>query len=95
MANKIVDIFVVKSIANLYLQSKSADVHFAFIVDGETVKVPAHKAILAVGSTVFDAMFFGPIKEKAIEIVPTDVRSFEEFLQFFYLPEATIAWENI
>lgn len=46
MVNKMQNKFISKSIAKLYLQSKSADVYFRFQTDDGIVKVPAHKAIL-------------------------------------------------
>lgn len=82
------------SISKLYLQADFADVHFEFSSQSE--RVPAHEAMLAVASPVFQAMFFGPLKEsKVVEIVDASVSEFKEFLQFFYLPEVTLTTENI
>ena len=44
----------------LFNNSKFSDVQF--IVDGETVY--GHKQTLALGSPVFERMFYGPLKEQ-------------------------------
>lgn len=96
MSAKLENKAVATSISKLYLQSKLADVHFAFTTNGESIKVPAHKTILAAASPVFEAMFFGQLKENdVVEIVDSDASEFEEFLQLFYLPTVTITMENI
>lgn len=96
MSSKLVNSFFAKSLPDLYLKEDLADVYFAFKIGGETIKVPAHKTILAVASPVFRAMFFGPLKEnEVVEIVDVDDSAFKEFLQFFYLPEITLSMENI
>lgn len=96
MASKLTNPFVTKSIPELYLNSKTADVHFSFATDDGIVKVPAHKAILAIANPVFEAMFFGELKENnVVEIVDANASAFAEFLQLFYLPEVTFTMENI
>lgn len=95
MASKLPNNFLGTSIPKLYLDSDSADVHFKFPNDGKTM-VPAHKAILGIDNSVFNAMFFGPMKEKnVVEIVDATVSAFKEFLQFFYLASVTLTMENI
>lgn len=81
----------------LYLNEKYADVHFTLLDDDDNIeKVPANKIILAALSPVFDAMFFGNLKEgKEVEIVDASAAAFEEFLQFFYLNEIKLTIENI
>lgn len=87
----------VEATSKLYLNEEFSDVCFAFSVDREIVaKVPANKAILAVLSPVFKAMFFGELREKGdVPIVDADADGFKEFLQFFYLDEVTLTMENI
>lgn len=95
MANKLANTIVAKSIPKLYLHSDSADVFFVFTTDNKIIKVPAHKAILAIENPVFEAMFFGKLKEnEVIDIVDFSANAFKEFLQF-YLSEVTITMENI
>lgn len=80
----------------LYLNENFADVFFVFGVDDEIEKVPANKANLAVLSPVFEAMFYGSLTEKGdVKIADADIDGFKEFLQFFYLNEATITMKNI
>ncbi|XP_031639147.1 BTB/POZ domain-containing protein 6-like [Contarinia nasturtii] len=83
----------------LYLDSETADVKFVIqtnaILTIET-SVPAHKNILSVGSPVFKAMFYGPMKEKGdVKIVDTSPNGFKEFLQFFYLEKVQLTSHNI
>lgn len=87
---------VVQSIAKLYQNAESADVHFEF---NKKRKVLAHKLILAASSPVFHTMFFGPISEKGlietIVVSDTSASVFREFLQFFYLNEVYLTIENV
>lgn len=92
--------FAIKSISKMYLKSDLADVHFEFPNDSLftflSEKVPAHKVILASASPVFEAMFFGPLKEaNVVKIIDSNASAFKEFLQFCYLPEVTLTIENI
>ncbi|XP_039192733.1 BTB/POZ domain-containing protein 6 isoform X5 [Crotalus tigris] len=50
-----------------------ADVHFIVGPVGAAKKVPAHKYVLAVGSSVFYAMFYGDLAEVKSEIHIPDV----------------------
>lgn len=85
---------VSKSISKYYLKSDLADIYFVIV--GQGVKVPAHKTILAMASKVFEAMFFGPLKEQeVVKIVDANTDAFKEFLQFFYLPVVTLTMKNI
>lgn len=84
------------TIANLYLNSELADSHFIFKSDDEIQKIPVHKLFLAMKSPVFDAMFFGAMKEQNdIEIVDADIQAFREFLQLFYLTNVTLTMEHM
>lgn len=67
----------------------TADVHFVFDENGEKVRIPAHKNILAIGSTVFADMFYGPDKHFINGDIPTrsstvSARTFEAFISLFY-----------
>lgn len=80
----------------LYLKTKLADVHFVFHDEDESERVPAHKMLLAIRSDVFEAMFFGEMKETGdITIVDASADAFKEFLQFFYLNKIDLTMENI
>lgn len=80
--------------STLYLDSKTADVYF--VVGAYLERVPAHKCILAAGSSVFETMLYGSIAEKGdVLIVDATAEAFKEFLQFFYLTEYTLTARNI
>ena len=75
-----------------------ADVHFAFGKDGQAKKkIPAHKFVLSIGSSVFDAMFNGPMatNETEIEILDMDPDSFLCLLRFLYTGETSIGPETV
>ncbi|XP_055317746.1 BTB/POZ domain-containing protein 6-B-like [Sitodiplosis mosellana] len=93
MASQLKNTFVAQSISKLYLNAELCDVKFVL----KDHQIPAHKYILAVASPVFNAMFFGPIKEEQekIEIVDATINGFKEFIQFFYLGEVTLTMEHI
>lgn len=85
-----------KTTEKLYLNEDLSDVHFLFNIDGAIQKVPAHKLILAMKSTVFKAMFFGPMKEQSdIEIVDAGIHVFKEFLKLFYLSDVMLSMESM
>lgn len=87
-----------KNLRKLYRNEKGADVVFVFKskLSDEEFRVPAHKAILAASSLVFDRMFYGDLKEGAeVEITDVSFEGFCEFLQFFYVDEMEITEENM
>lgn len=81
----------------LYLNADKADIHFTFGAGGKKAKrIPAHKAILAADSDVFDAMFYGDSKVSSDVHVPDSTEAaFMEFLQYFYLSKVNLTQENI
>lgn len=86
--------FVPKEYEDLYLNFESADVNFIFKNDGK-LKIPAHKSILSAVSPVFNAMFFGGLREEGdVTIVDASPSAFKEFLQLFYLPKMTFTMAN-
>lgn len=81
-----------KSTEKLYLDAKTADANFIFEEDS----IPAHKSLMAASSDVFDAMFYGELKEKRdVQIVGVTIDGFKKFLQFFYLNDVELNIENI
>lgn len=63
----------------------------------ESVKVPAHKLILASSSAVFRALFYGPRVTSAsfVRITGTTSSAFKEFLQIFYLSKVGLTAGNM
>lgn len=88
----------VNNLSKLYKSEKGADVHFRLksnVFDGE-MKVPAHKAIMAASSPVFDRMFFSELKKRReVKIKDVSFEGFCEFLQFFYMEKIELTAENI
>lgn len=72
-------------VAQLYHDTKTADVQFTFgshASDGTVTRIPAHKNLLAAGSKVFRTMFYGDLKETGdVRVVDTSDAAFKEFLQ--------------
>lgn len=80
---------------NLYMNEKTADVHFIFEVESKEERVPVHKIILASASPVFHAMFYGNLKEKNdVKITDASADGFKAFLALFYFCKVTISDEN-
>lgn len=80
----------------LYLNDKMADIFFVFATSDGEIRIPAHKLILAGGSDVFAAMFYGDLQENGdIKIIDASIDSFKEFLQFFYLNQLKLTFDNI
>lgn len=80
-----------------YLNSKTVDVYFSIVAESGAVKrIGAHKNVLSAASDVFDAMFYGELKEKDdVHITDVSEAAFIEFLQFFYLAKVQLTIENI
>lgn len=77
----------------LYLNSEKADVYFLF---ESTERVPAHKILLSSASEVFEAMFYGLLKEENdIKIVDVSAEAFKDFLKFFYFNKVELNIENV
>lgn len=84
----------------IFNQELLSDVKFVFhgIRSGsESMKIAAHKFVLAVSSPVFYAMFYGPIAESkdCVEIYDCEYASFLEVLSFIYTNEANLTPENV
>lgn len=75
---------------------KKPNVRFVLKNGNKTMKIPAHKELLAVSSPVFNAMFNGKLKEKGdLKIVDASYEAFKEFLQFFYKNKVKLTMGNI
>ena len=78
-----------------YLFNNELMSDMTFIVDNE--RVPVHKFVLAASSSVFYAMFNGPLAESKNEIKIPDCENTEcllEFLKYLYTDEIQLNWEN-
>lgn len=88
-----------ESVAALYHDSKTADVHFTFESssnDGIETRITAHKSLLAATSDVFGAMLYGELKETGdIPVIDASDAAFKEFLQYFYQRKVKLTAENV
>ena len=67
-----------------------------FLVRGKSI--PAHKFVLMANSSVFFAMFSGPLAEDGSLIKIDDCEEIEDFLQFLkylYTEKCDLTWENV
>nr|XP_007958404.1 BTB/POZ domain-containing protein 3 isoform X1 [Chlorocebus sabaeus] len=74
-----------------------ADVHFVVGPPGGTQRLPGHKYVLAVGSSVFHAMFYGELAEDKDEIRIPDVEpaAFLAMLKYIYCDEIDLAADTV
>ncbi|XP_061652172.1 BTB/POZ domain-containing protein 6-B-like [Phyllopteryx taeniolatus] len=74
-----------------------ADVHFVVGPPGGWQKVPAHKYVLAVGSSVFCAMFYGDLAEEEADIHIPDVEpaAFLILLKYMYSDEIELEADTV
>lgn len=90
---------VKERISHLYNNDLMSDVTFLVKNDSSGIhsRIPVHKFILAASSSVFFAMFHGPIAESRDEIEIPDCENSEcllEFLKFIYADEIDLNWNN-
>ena len=62
-----------------------------------TQVIPAHKFVLAIGSPVFEAMFYGELAESrdTIELPDCDYESMLELFRFMYCDEVNLTGDNV
>lgn len=90
------NITLITDLGKFYLNASLSDVNFIISSANETQKLPAHKLLLAAKSDVFEAMFFGELKEQGdVKIVDATIDAFEQFLQFFYCAEVNLTMVNV
>nr|NP_001108397.1 BTB/POZ domain-containing protein 6-A [Danio rerio]AAI55623.1 Zgc:172197 protein [Danio rerio] len=83
--------------ALMFNNEQMADVHFIVGPPGESQRVPAHKYVLAVGSSVFCAMFYGDLAEGDSDIHIPDVEpaAFLILLKYMYSDEIELAPDTV
>ncbi|XP_030854339.1 BTB/POZ domain-containing protein 6-B-like [Strongylocentrotus purpuratus] len=74
-----------------------SDVTFLVGPKNAAQRIPAHKYVLATGSSVFFAMFYGDLAENTSEIVTPDVEpeAFLTLLKYMYCDEIDLTPENV
>lgn len=81
----------------VFLNPAFADVHFWFGEKDNIVgRIPANKIILATESTVFQAMFYGELREPGdVHVTDSTEAAFMVFLQYFYLKRVKLPIKHV
>lgn len=85
---------------SFYLNEQFADVDFVFSADGVTVKIPAHRTLLAASSKKFKAMFATKKEDthdtkKQVSITDASIVGYKRLLQFIYFDKVAIPISEI
>ena len=74
-----------------------SDVKFVAAKSESKQVIPAHKFILAIGSPVFEAMFYGELAETkdTIELPDCDYESLLELFRYMYSDEVNLSGSNV
>ncbi|XP_014666839.1 PREDICTED: BTB/POZ domain-containing protein 6-B-like [Priapulus caudatus] len=81
----------------MYNNELMADIYFIVGSKGQTQRIPAHKYVLATGSSVFYAMFYGPLAEDRQEVAIPDVEpaAFLAMLRYLYTDEIELEADTV
>ncbi|XP_071125673.1 BTB/POZ domain-containing protein 6-like [Mytilus edulis] len=79
------------------LTEEMADVFFSFQLNKNMAQIPAHKMILALGSPVFKAMFYGsfPQSEGDIRIEDITLDTFKIMLKYLYTDHLQLSKDSV
>ncbi|XP_061499003.1 BTB/POZ domain-containing protein 6-B isoform X2 [Anopheles gambiae] len=83
--------------AAMFNNELMADIRFIVGSDEQVQTIPAHKYVLATGSSVFYAMFYGGLAENKQEIKVPDVEpgAFLTLLKYLYCDEIQLEADNV
>uniref|UniRef100_A0A182ND05 BTB domain-containing protein n=1 Tax=Anopheles dirus TaxID=7168 RepID=A0A182ND05_9DIPT len=83
--------------AAMFNNDLMADIRFIVGSDEQVQTIPAHKYVLATGSSVFYAMFYGGLAENKLEIKVPDVEpgAFLTLLKYLYCDEIQLEADNV
>ncbi|XP_055618543.1 BTB/POZ domain-containing protein 6-B isoform X2 [Toxorhynchites rutilus septentrionalis] len=83
--------------AAMFNNDLMADIRFIVGTDEQVQTIPAHKYVLATGSSVFYAMFYGGLAENKQEIKVPDVEptAFLTLLKYLYCDEIHLEADNV
>nr|CAD7454715.1 unnamed protein product [Timema tahoe] len=83
--------------AAMFNNELMADIRFIVGSPGHTQSIPAHKYVLATGSSVFYAMFYGGLAENKEEIEVPDVEpsAFLTLLKYLYCDEIQLEADTV
>ncbi|KAJ6218230.1 hypothetical protein RDWZM_009387 [Blomia tropicalis] len=85
----------------MFLNELMSDVYFIFnstISTGQTtIRIPAHKYVLCTSSSVFYAMFYGPLADENCEIKVEDVEAdaFITMLRYLYCDQINFKFDSV
>ena len=83
-----------EKVSHFFMNELASDVKL--LVNSQTI--PAHRFVLIANSSVFFAMFNGPLAETSGTVAITDCEredDFIQFLRFLYTEECDLTWENV
>lgn len=83
--------------AVMYNNPLIADVCFTVGTAPNVQKIPAHKYVLAIGSSVFHAMFYGGLADNqdSVELPDVEPAAFQNLLRYLYCDEIQLAADNV
>lgn len=83
--------------AAMFSNELMADIHFLVGPKGTSQRIPAHKYVLATGSSVFYAMFYGGLAEDNCDIEIPDVEpaAFLALLRYLYCDEIDLEADTV
>ena len=90
-------------LAFMFNNELMADVHFLMVLGkdlDQNIVIPAHRFVLSISSSVFDAMFNGQLSDPSaedvtIEITDIEPAAFLNLLRFFYTDQVTLCPETV
>ncbi|XP_021360397.1 BTB/POZ domain-containing protein 6-like [Mizuhopecten yessoensis] len=90
------ELTLLESMDYMLTNGVDCDISFKLGKAGSDI-VPAHKFVLAIRSSVFRPMLFGPLAEKdsTVEIPDVESDTFKCFLRFLYTDTCTITADNV
>ena len=83
-----------EKVSHFFMNELASDVKF--LVNSQTI--PAHRFVLIANSSVFFAMFNGPLAETSGTVAITDCEredDFIQFLRFLYTEKCDLKWKNV
>lgn len=72
-----------------------SDVIFEVGVPGNSQRIPAHKYVLATGSSVFYAMLYGELAESKVEVTDVEPSIFLSMLKYLYCDEISLEPQTV
>lgn len=86
---------VCERLQQILLRDDYADIYF--LVGTNEVRFPGHKLVMALGSPVFNAMFYGPLATKNLEIQIPDCepKAFKNLMTYLYTASVNLNIDDV